>query len=265
MAVAVALLFAIAASALFWRSGQVADDEERGPSLIVLPFAVLSPQKDDGFLAAGMTQELIAQLMRFPDLRLFSTPASFAQNPAADPRELGRRLGTTYVVQGTVRSEDGLVHVRAMLTDADTGEVLWSGTYDRPLSPGDIFTVQEQISTEISTTLGQPYGVLPGNEVNRLTGSPSLSSYACVLRAYDYRRSFDEGQYGLMVACLEAAVARDPDYADAWAMLGWLHLDAGRFDMGVLGALCIGSPVRFHSDRSQPWMGLKRSSNMMAN
>ena len=49
-----------------------------------------------------------------------------------------------------------------MLTDAETGEVLWTGTYDRPLSPGNIFAVQEQISTEIATTLGQPYGVFGG-------------------------------------------------------------------------------------------------------
>ena len=231
MLVGVALLLGIAASAWLWRSSSAATDEDRGPSVIVLPFAALSPAKDDGFLADGMTQEVIAQLMRFPDLRLFSTPASFAQNPAADPRELGRRLGTTYVVRGTIRSEHDLVHVRAMLTDADTGEVLWSGAYDRRLSPGDIFTMQEQISTEISTTLGQPYGVITGSEADRLADAPSMSSYACLLRAYDYRRSFDEGQYEPIVACLEAAVARDPDYADAWAMLGWLHLDAGRFDI----------------------------------
>lgn len=229
--VAVALLLGIAASAWIWRSSLVAGDGERGASVIVLPFAALSPAKDDGFLAAGMTQELISQLMRFPDLRLFSTPASFAQTPTLDPRELGRRLGTTYVVRGTIRSEDGIVHVRAMLTDADTGEVLWSGAYDRRLLPGDIFTMQEQISTEISTTLGQPYGVIPGSEGDRLADAPSMSSYACLLRAYDYRRNFGEGQYEPVVACLEAAVARDPDYADAWAMLGWLHLDAGRFDI----------------------------------
>ena len=202
----------------------------RGPALVVLPFAALSADRDDRFLAAGMTQEVIAQLRRFPDVRLFSTPASFAQDPAADTRELGRKFGIAYVVQGTVQSENDLLHVRAMLSDAETGEVLWNGSYDRPLSPVAVFTVQEQISSEISATLGQPYGVLPGIEAERAAG-PSMSSYACVLRAYDYRRTFDEAEFVPTVACLEAAVARDPDYADAWAMLGWLHLDAGRFDI----------------------------------
>ena len=134
----------------------------RGPSLIVLPFAALSPDADDRFLAAGMTQEVIAQLMRFPDVRLFSTPGELRAEPGRRSRASSAAGSAPPTwCRGAIRSEDSLVHVRAMLTDAETGEVLWNGTYDRPLSPGDIFTVQEEISSEISTTLGQPYGVLP--------------------------------------------------------------------------------------------------------
>ena len=158
-------------------------------------------------------------------------PGGLRSDPQDDPRELGRKLGSAYVVQGSIRSEDAFVHVRAMLTDADDGEVLWNGTYDRPLSPDQILEVQQEISSEISATLGQPYGVLSGKEAGRLSGAPSMPSYACVLRAYHYRRSFSDDLYGPARACLEVAVARDPGYADAWAMLGWLHLDAGRFGL----------------------------------
>jgi tetratricopeptide (TPR) repeat protein len=56
-----------------------------------------------------------------------------------------------------------------------------------------------------------------------------MPSYTCVLRAYDYRRGFDEKLYPPVLDCLKAAVVRDPDYAAAWAMLGWLQLDAARF------------------------------------
>lgn len=64
-----------------------------------------------------------------------------------------------------------------------------------------------------------------------------------MLRAFDYRRGFRTDLYGPVRACLEAAVARDPDYADAWAMLGWLHLDAGRFGFAPEGRarLCSGA------------------------
>ena len=234
-ALAAVVILVAAFGAWFRQERWSAEDEVRGPSVIVLPFSALSVGDNDRFLAEGMTQELIGKLSRFPEFRLFSAPASFAQSPGADARELGRTLGTGYVVQGNLRSEDSFVHVRAMLTDAATGEVLWNGTYDRPLSPTNMFAVQEEISAEISTTLGQPYGVLSGQEADRMTGAPSMSSYACVLRAYDYRRSFDEGEYRPVLGCLEAAVARDPDYSDAWAMLGWLQLDAGRFGMAPDG------------------------------
>ena len=89
-------------------------------ALLQIPVNHEAKVADDRFLAAGITQAVIAQLMHFPDLRLFSTPASLAE--AADPRDPGRGPGSTYVVQGTIRSEDDLVHVRVMLTDAATGE-----------------------------------------------------------------------------------------------------------------------------------------------
>ena len=231
----VALVAAAASAAWLWQERLLPAEDARGPSVIVLPFAASGSGEDDSYFAAGMTQELVAQLARFPDLRLFSIPAGFVQIPQDDPRELGRKLGSAYVVQGSIRSEGAFVHVRAMLTDADDGEVLWNGTYDRPLSPDHILEVQEEISSEISATLGQPYGVLSGKEAGRLSGAPSMPSYACVLRAYHYRRSFSDELYGPARACLEVAVARDPGYADAWAMLGWLHLDAGRFGLAPEG------------------------------
>ena len=227
--VATALLVAAAGAGGAWSLLPPAV-EARGPSLLVLPFSASSRKEDDRLFAMGMTQEVIAQMMRFAGIRLFSAPASFAQSPAADQGDLGERLGVTYVVQGSLQSGSDLVHVRVMLSDAASSEILWNGDYERPLSPGNIVAVQRRISSEIAMALGQPYGVLPAEEAKRLAPC-DMSSYACVLRAYDYRRTFDETDFAPTVACLEAAVARDPDYADAWAMLGWLHLDAGRFDV----------------------------------
>ena len=53
-----------------------------------------------------------------------------------------------------------------------------------------------------------------------------MPTYTCILRAFDFRRAFDEALFAPAMACLEQAVVRDPDYADAWAMLGWLQFDA---------------------------------------
>ena len=89
----------------------------------------------------------------------------------------------------------------------------------------------------VATILGEPYGQVRGDVTERLSADiPSMPSYTCVLRAYDYRRSFDEKLYQPVLDCLKAAVARDPDYAAAWAMLGWLQLDAARFHLFPAGA-----------------------------
>lgn len=56
-----------------------------------------------------------------------------------------------------------------------------------------------------------------------------MAAYGCVLRAYAYRRTFARDQYAPVRACLADAVRLDPGYADAWALLGWVHLDGARF------------------------------------
>ena len=180
-----------------------------------------------------MTQELITALMRFPDFRLYSLSDSFRQGENAASVNLGRQHGVTYVVGGSVQSSAGKLRLRGQLADAASGEVLWSGSYDRTLTTRDLLDVQDELTTAIATELGEPFGVVNHATAWRMNrgDAPSMPSYACILRAYDYRRAFEDALFAPSLACLKTAVVRDPDYADAWAMLGWLHLDAVRQDM----------------------------------
>ena len=205
--------------------------QEHGPAVIVLPFEALSTREDDRFLASGITHELITDLMRFDAFRLYSVPASFGHGADTDPVELGRDLGVDYVVKGSVRSGEGSVRVGAQVVHAKTARLLWSETYDRPMTPDKLLDVQEDVASHIATLLGQPYGVVHGDAADRLLEGdpPSMFSYACVLRAYEYRRTFSRELHAPTRACLQQSVIRDPRYPDAWALLGWLHLDAARF------------------------------------
>jgi TolB-like protein len=199
----------------------------RGPSVFVVPFDALSAAEEDAFLAAGVTQALVSDLMRFPDFRLFSASESFSLGAGAAGEAVP---GADYLLRGSVRSEDGEVAVGAQLLDARSGEVLWSEVYLRSLSPRDLLAIQAEVAAEVASRLGQPYGILRGEAASRgAAADPSMSSYACVLRAYDYRRTNEAAAYAPTRACLEAAVLRDPDYAEAWAMLAYLRLDAARF------------------------------------
>lgn len=208
----------------------VSANHERVPGVVVLPFEALSATEDSRYLASGISQELVGNLMRFPGFRLYNLPAGFETETSAEPVKLGRGLGVAYVVSGGVNANGKEARVTAQLVDAVTGRVAWSHIYDRPLVPEALMRVQRDLAGDIATVIGQPYGVVNSDLDARLT-TPAVShmqSYVCVLRAYSYRRNFARAELDSAVACLQEAVRRDPDYSDAWAMLGWLHVDAGR-------------------------------------
>jgi TolB-like protein/Tfp pilus assembly protein PilF len=208
----------------------VSNEDERGPGVVVLPFEALSSTDDSRYLASGISQELVANLTRFPGLRLYTLPNSFKKDASAEPAKLGRDLGVAYVVSGSVNANAEEIRVATQTVEAKSGRVLWSQTYDRALAPEALIRVQKDLASEIATALGQPYGVV-GSDVNNRLATPAVAnmqSYVCVQRAYGYRRSFSRKEFDTVLRCLEEAVRRDPDYSDAWAMLGWLHVDAGR-------------------------------------
>lgn len=209
----------------------IASDDSSGPAVAVMPFQAYGSTETSRFLADGISEELVASLMRFPGFRLYAFPARSAAG-SQDQGSLGTDLGVSYVVHGSVREEAQEVRVSAQLLNADTGRVLWTATYDRPLTPNALIAAQRDLAGEIATALGQPYGIV-NKDIEARTAMPDVSnmeSYLCVLRAYDYRRGFSREAFGPVLGCLEEAVRRDPEYGDAWAMLGWLHLDAGRFE-----------------------------------
>ena len=204
------------------------------PAIVVLPFRALGETDDGRYLAEGISETLIADLMRFPGFRLYTLPVSEAAAPPT-PAALGRDAGVTYVVTGSVMVADQDVRVATQMLDASSGEVLWSSVYDRPFTADALIRTQSSIAGEIATVLGQPYGVVGSDLGERMTTPQvaDMQSYVCVLRAYAYRRRFEQADYQPVLSCLEQAVQRDPAYSDAWAMLGWLRLDGGRFGYGA--------------------------------
>lgn len=226
-----ALSGVVVLATVFWLRGAGSDSAQaRTPAIIVLPFEAFGDIDDIGLIASGVTEELIGNLMLFQDFRVFSANASFRQDAGTDPETLRRELGVAFAVMGVMQSQDGRIYLRAQLVDTETGEVRWSGSYDQPLDAGDLLGAQHDLAVAISTELGEPYGAVNQAIGQRMARdrAPTMPSYTCILRAYDYRQNFDEALYAPAVACLNETVVRDPDYADAWAMLGWLHLDAVR-------------------------------------
>ena len=231
--------------------------------MLVLP---LEAAGDDGsrLLASGLTGELIATLMRFDALQVFAGVPPDQGGAALPPAAAG---APAYVVAGRVGREPGRIRVTVRLTDRASGRVLWSGSYDRALTTGDIFDLEAELAASIAGRLAQPYGVIPEAAAKGLgEGRPeSLTAYDCVQRALAYRQTFAKELYPPVRSCLEEAVGSDPGYADAWAMLAFAHLDAARYGLvepaarpgemaaGVEAAL---RAVALAPDRVRPWQAL---------
>ncbi|MEP3331548.1 hypothetical protein [Sedimentitalea sp.] len=197
------------------------------PRVAILPFEALDDSQTTRTLTLGLSSELILNLRGFDNLRLF---APFAARDLKDKLAFYSNDGIpTYVVHGTVLTESDQVSASVQLLSGDTDELVWGASYDLELAPDAIMALRDTVSAEIAAVIGQPYGPL-NNDIRTRGGAhpASLDSYLCVLQAYAYRRSFAEAEFDSVRHCLEASVTQNPKYADAWAMLGWLHLDAVR-------------------------------------
>jgi TolB-like protein len=228
--IVIVAILGIVAARDWWVGKKLADTSIQPPVIAVLPFEILSKKEEDGFLAIGITNHLVAELQRFPDIRIRYAQADTEQGSKPDLVAMGKRFGVSYLVAGSLQSDGSFVNVSARLIDVQSAEVIWSNMYKRSLDVGSILSIQGDISTDIAARLAQPYGEIRNAITERLHDRlPSMSSYECVLRGYLYRRSFLPALYGPAYDCLQETVRKDPDYSEAWAMLAWLYLDAVRF------------------------------------
>ena len=199
-----------------------------GPSIAVLPFENLSGDPGQDFFGDGISEEIISDLTRFPDLRVISRHSSFKfKGQHRDIREIGRDLGVRYVLEGSVRKAGDMVRVTGQLIDASDGAHMFSETYDRDLSVQNILAIQDDIADRIVAAIGQPYGIMARAGVRSARAKPAhhLDAYDAVLRFYEYWTHPSLELHRSVQAALERAVELDPGYASAWAALAETYLD----------------------------------------
>ena len=122
------------------------------PSIAVLPFDNLSGQVEETYFSDGITEDIITGLARFRSLFVIARNSSFAfRGKPIDLAEIGRRLGVSYLLEGSVRRAGDRVRITAQLIEAASGAHLWAERYDRSLD--DIFAVQDEVAQMIVSTL----------------------------------------------------------------------------------------------------------------
>jgi adenylate cyclase len=187
------------------------------PSIAVLPFDNMSTDPEQAFFADGISEDIITELSRFRSLFVIARNSSFAfKGQSIDVKEVGRKLGVRYVVEGSVRRSGNRVRVTAQLIDAVDDKHLWAERYDRELE--DIFTVQDEVTHAIVSTI-EPHLASTERQRARRKPTESLDAWECYQRGlwhlYQYQR--DDLSEGLKL--LERAIALDPTFSSAHAGL----------------------------------------------
>src|SRR5690349_4580145 len=151
------------------------------PSIAVLPFENMSGDPEQEYFADGMVEEIITALSRFRWLFVIARNSSFTfKGKAVDIKEVGRRLGVRYVLEGSVRKAAGKVRITGQLIDAITGAHIWADRFERDLT--DVFELQDEVTVAVVSAI-QPK--LLQTEIGMATRRrpENLTAYDIFLRA----------------------------------------------------------------------------------
>ncbi len=228
-ALAGALILAVLAVSIYWSThSRTRSSDARGgelSSIAVLPFADLSPDKDQEYFCDGMTEEIIDALSKIGGLRVVARTSSFAfKGKQQDIREIGKKLNVAAVLEGSVRKDGNRLRVTAQLNSVADGYHLWSETYERELK--DVFTVQDEISRAIVNTLQVK---LSGRGRQPNSSPENLETYELYLQGrYHWSKWRTEGAEQAM-HYFEAAIQKDPKFAPAYAGIAYSYCWLGFF------------------------------------
>jgi adenylate cyclase len=189
------------------------------PSIAVLPFANMSGDPEQEYFADGITEDITTALSRLRWLFVIARNSTFTyKGKAVDVRQVALELGVRYVLEGSVRTSAGRIRVTGQLIDAATGKHIWAERYDRELS--DIFAVQDEITGNVVASI-EPH--LYAEEGTRAANQPpeSIDAWGLVVRAISLINRVGQRQNEEAQALLRHAIAIEPSYAKAHAILGW--------------------------------------------
>ncbi len=187
------------------------------PSIAVLPFKNLSSDKDAGYLAAGVQDEILTQLAKIGSLRVISrTSADQFTGRSGNIPEIAKRLGVANILEGSVQRAGNAVRINVQLIRAATDDHLWAEDYDRKMD--DVFSVESEVAGAIAAALAAR--VTPGEKAE-IAAPPTTNprAYDLFLRSLVFARKNDNASLQTAVQLLQQAVVEDPKFAVAWAWL----------------------------------------------
>ncbi len=198
------------------------------PVIAVLPFTNSSGDPDQDYFGEGLAEEIINELSRYPEFSVLArSSTSRYRGTDLGALEVARALEADFLLDGRVRRSQDTIRLRVELSEGATGTNLWSETYDRRLTPDNLFELQDELTHQVVTATAGSYGAIVRSQLPGARAKPPtrLRSYDCVLRAYHYLQSHTAENHLAARACLEEVVAAETDYVESQAWLGYIYAE----------------------------------------
>ncbi len=194
-------------------------------SIAVLPFVNMSSNQEQEYFSDGLTEDIITQLAKIKSFKVISRTSvmQYKQN-SKSLKEIGKELGVTVLLEGSVQRAGNQLRITAQLINASTDEHLWAESYDRPMK--DIFAVQTDIATQIASALRVNLSQQERQQIEKQY-TANTEAYQLYLQGRFYWNMRLEGPVKKSIEYFKQAIEKDPSYALAYTGLGDSYLMLG--------------------------------------
>src|SRR5712691_3017851 len=232
------------------------------PAIAVLPFINMSGDPEQEYFSDGISEDIITALSKLRWFFVIARNSSFIyKGKAVHMKQVAEELGVGYLVEGSVRKSGDRVRITAQLNDVATGSQLWAERYDRELA--DVFAVQDEITEAIVAAI-EPQVFAAENFRARRKPPESLDAWELLMQALSHYWRVTREDNVLAQALLEKAIAIDPNYAQALAVLAVSHTFGAHMGWEdkatAVPAAERAAVVAIRADSDDPWAHLAVAS-----
>jgi len=192
------------------------------PSIAVLPLENMTGDPKQEYFTDGFTEQIITSLSKIPAMFVISRNSTFTyKGKPVKVQQVSKELGVRYVLEGSVQKSGGRIRINVQLIDAISGQHVWAESYDRDLK--DIFGLQDEVILKITSAMS--VNLTAGEQARAWAeGTKSLEAYLKLMQGREYLLNGNRESNALARRMAEEAIALDPKYAEAFALLGATHV-----------------------------------------
>jgi TolB-like protein/Tfp pilus assembly protein PilF len=242
------------------QNGSTASTELAAKSIAVLPFDNLSRDPDNAYFAEGVQDEILTRLAKVADLKVISRTSTQRFKSAPDNLpQIAKQLGVMHILEGSVQKANDQVRVNVQLINAMTDAHLWADTYDRKLT--DIFAVESEIAHTIADQL-QAKLTAPEKQMMAMQPTTDMAAYDLYTKGKSLWAKRTGDNIPKAIAFFEQAIARDPNYALAYAGLASAYVilpfwtNADRHEANIKAKAAALKALELNSNLSEAHLAL---------